>query len=119
VVLGSYVVRHASCVCSAQSTGGAAHQAAKNANHRRRRRRRRRREDLQAFNAGLTADEGVPAIGDGQLDFSLRLFDLNQVRPAALESPKPTETPTPHRPRNQPADRPTIPTNPSPTTLPI
>lgn len=37
------------------------------------------REDLQAFNANLTAEEGVPSIGDGQLDFSLRLFDLNQV----------------------------------------
>ncbi|KAI8462255.1 MAG: kinase-like protein [Monoraphidium minutum] len=36
------------------------------------------RDDLRAFNAGLTAEEGVPAIGDGQLDFSLRLFDLNQ-----------------------------------------
>ena len=35
-------------------------------------------DDLRAFNAGLGADEGLPAIGDGQLDFSLRLFDLNQ-----------------------------------------
>lgn len=26
----------------------------------------------------MTADEGVPAIGDGQLEFSLKLFDLNQ-----------------------------------------
>lgn len=35
-------------------------------------------DDLRAFNAGLSADEGLPAIGDGQLDFSLKLFDLNQ-----------------------------------------
>ncbi|KIZ04227.1 hypothetical protein MNEG_3727 [Monoraphidium neglectum] len=41
------------------------------------------REDLQAFNTGLTAEEGVPSIGDGQLDFSLKLFDLNQAAAAA------------------------------------
>ena len=37
------------------------------------------REDLRAFNAGVSADEGLPAIGDGQLEFSLKLFDLNQA----------------------------------------
>lgn len=42
-----------------------------------------RRDDLKAFNTGLIAEEGMPSIGEGQLEFSLKLFDLNQVRLAA------------------------------------
>jgi hypothetical protein len=40
---------------------------------------RSHRDDLKSFNTQLSADEGVPAIGEGQLEFSLKLFDLNQV----------------------------------------